>query len=284
MRVWTASLSLVAILAACSPVVEPTATTAVTPEVEPAPTTTVPLVAGCSGDVEFFEGVGIGNMDHPGSDSDVIGTITWEQADACETFTIEFETSEGAPPTTPPSYSARYIDDLPVIRIDLDVDSTTVTDGLVETSLVNRLYVVRKLEGGMFIDLHLAAPAQARITTDLSPARLVVQLQPGIVDYRQSPALGSHIVLLSPLDGEPVDESAAFSGYTRSFESNVIVIATAGGQVVYEGYTTAADSIETWGEYSLETELPNEELSVFVGEESPADGSLDGVTITLGPG
>ncbi len=244
-----------------------------------APPTTATLVPGCPEEGQFTEGGHVGRIDQGLSDATTIGTISWEETDACETFTISFETSEGAPATTPPTVIVDYLEPAPIIRIRLEVDTTVVTDQLVETTLVDRLYVVSSLEGNMFIDLHLAAPAQSRVDIDTSPAAVRIDLQPGIVEFARQPATSKLTVVTSPLDGATVEPTTAITGYTRTFEANVIVIGTADGQVVARANTTAADSIGTWGEFRTEIDLEPGDVSLFVGDESPQDGSLEGVTL-----
>jgi hypothetical protein len=246
------------------------------------PTTTpVPLVASCRNDGEFVEDGFIAAIDQTQSDTRVIGHIAWTADAACETFTFSFVTSEGAPATTPPTLTASYVDGAPIIRVAFDADETVVTDQLVETALIDRLYVVRALDGGMFVDLHLAGPAQARIQTEGTPARVTLSLQPGIVDYPTAPAYSDLAIVLAPLDGESVSTALTVSGYTRTFESNVLIIATVGNAVVAETFTTAAGGLETWGEFHTEVVLPPGEVSLFVGDQNAEDGGLEGVTINL---
>ena len=223
----------------------------------------------------------IAAIDQTQSDGRVIGHISWTADSACETFTFSFVTSEGAPATTPPTLTVTYVELTPVIRVAFDTDETVVTDQLVETALIDRLYVVKALDGGMFVDLHLAGPTQARVRIEKSPAKVTLDLQPGIVEYPTAPAYSDLAVLLTPLDGETVGGPLSFSGYTRTFESNVLIIATAGDEVVAEAFTTAAGGLETWGEFQTDVVLSPGDLSLFVGDENAEDGGLEGVTINL---
>ena len=274
---------IVLAVVACSPQssVEATSTIAQSSAPSTAPSTTLPLVAGCPENGEFTEGGHVNTIEQTSSDADTIGLITWTAEEACETFTISFETPEGAPATTPPSVSVGYIDEVPVIRMALDTSETVITDQLVETPMVERLYVVTALDGGMFIDIHLAAPAQARITIVSSPAQLVLDLQPGIVDFPVSAALSDFTVVVTPADGSTLTGPVLVNGYGRTFESTVLLIATSGDQVVAEEFTTAADSARTWGEFRAEMILPPGNISLFVGDENQEDGGLEGVTISL---
>ena len=255
------------------------ATTATTQP--PAPTTTEIPTPGCPDAGQLTEGGQVGRINQDLSDTSTIGAITWVAEAGCETFRIAFETSEGAPSTTPPSLTVDYLDPAPILRVRLDVDSTVVTDQLVETALVERLYVVRALDGGMFIDFHLAAAAQARVEIETSPAVVQLDLQPGIVQHPTGAAVSEKAVVVSPLDGATVDQTVAISGYARAFEANVVVIATSGGRVVARTNTTAADWLETWGEFTAEVTLEQGTVAIFAGDESPRDGSLEGVTFTV---
>jgi hypothetical protein len=245
------------------------------------PTSTLPPVIECPGVGDFEEGGGIAEIPGEGSDSRSLGRISWETNDQCETFHIDFETSEGAPATTVPAIRVDHLESFQVVRIDLDVDGTLVTDQLVETGLVDRLYVVRALSGDMFVDLHLAEPAAVRVQVFSSPARLSLELRPGVVPFAGRSTLGQDIVLTSPPGGADVDPNVQLIGYARTFEANVLAVVTQGGDVVTEATTTAADSAFTWGEYRLALTLPPGAVTVFLGDESPEDGSLEGITVDL---
>lgn len=250
----------------------------------PAPTSTLPPVIECPGAGEFGEGGNIADIDGEGFDGANLGRISWGVSDQCESFTFDFETSEGAPSISVPDISVGHLESFQVIRIRMDVASTVVTDQLVETGLVDRLYVVRSLEGGMFVDLHLAAPAAARARVTSEPARLTVDLRPGFVEFTGTATIDDLVVVVSPNDGATVPAAAEVSGYARTFEANVLTIVTQGGQVVSETSTTAADWAATWGEFEQALTLPAGSVSLFVGEASPQDGSLDGVTLELTAG
>lgn len=161
------------------------------------------------------------------------------------------------------------------------VEATVITDQLVETRLVDRIYVVRSLEGGMFIDFHLAEPTQARVEAVVSPARLVLILKPGLVPLSGFSSMGDRVVVTSPPAGITVDPFLTVSGYSRTFEANVLLIATVGNDVVVERSTTAADWTETWGEFRSTISLPRGSISLFVGESRAQDGMLEGVTVSL---
>jgi hypothetical protein len=162
-------------------------------------------------------------------------------------------------------------------------DSSVVTDQLVETPLVDRMFVVRGLAGGMYIDLHLEGPAQARAEVSNSPAHLTVHLEPGIDPFDSTAVYGPNVVVTGPGAGAEAAAGIPFevTGYARTVEASVLIVATIGGQLVAETSATAADSAETWGEFSTPIQLPPGEVSLFVGEPGPAEGEPIGVTIDL---
>lgn len=272
------------VVAACAPATTPTTT--VTPPsptttTAPPPTTTTTPAGTCPGEGPFSEGGRIAEVPQANSDATTLGRISWDTSEGCEIFTFAFETAQGAPATTPPTVQVGHLETFQILRIYLDVEATTITDQLVETPLVDQLFVVRSLDGGMFVDLHLASPAQARVEVSRSPASLTLYLQPGENPFSGTASVGDLVVVASPPSGAEVDQKVTVIGYSRTFEANVLFIATAGDEIVAETFTTAADWVETWGEFRTILDLPPGEISLFVGEESPRDGTLEGVTISL---
>lgn len=275
--------ALLAILvAACAPTASGgTTTTSQVTSTSSTPTSTLPPVVECPGAGDFEEGGGIADVDGEESDGTNLGRISWDTSDRCETFTFEFETSEGAPATMVPDIEIAHMETFQVLRIKIDVDAAVVTDQLVETNLVDRLFVVRALDGEMFVDLHLSAPAAARARVESSPARLSVDLRPGFVPFAGSATVGDRVVLVSPAANTGVDPVTRLTGYARTFEANVLLVVTQSGVLVTETSTTAADWVETWGEYFIDIGLPPGSVTLFIGEASPEDGSLDGITVDL---
>jgi hypothetical protein len=245
-------------------------------------TSTVPPVVECPGAGEFEEGSGIAVVDGEGSDSVSLGHISWEISDQCETFVFEFETAEGAPATTVPDVAVSHLESFQVIRLSLGVTSTVVSDQLVETALVDRLYVVRAFDGGMFVDLHLSAPAAARARVDASPARLTIDLRPGFVEFEGASVTGEQVVVVSPGTGASVDPVTRVMGYVRSEQPAIALTVTQEGAVVTETGTVA---VETggggWGEFSHELGLPPGNISVQVGVASQDDDGPEQVTLDL---
>lgn len=276
-------------LAACAPIAG-TPTSSTTSPTTPTTTTTTGVTTavatteepvGCVDDLDFIESGQVARIDQPSSDANILGLISWHGDAGCERFRLDFETNEGAPATTPPSVLVEFLDSGQILRIHLDLERIVLTDQLVETSLVDRLYVVRAIDGGLFVDLHLAAPSQARATVRNSPAGLTVELQMGIQPFAGEATISDQAVVLEPSPGEETDGTIEVSGYARTFEAAVLVIATSAGQAVAETSTQAADWTETWGEYRTSLEVPPGAISLFVGEESPNDGALAGAIVEI---
>jgi hypothetical protein len=278
------------LLAACAPLAGPTTTSATFPATTTTTTTTTSSVAttvstvpsvGCVEDNEFFESGQVARIDQPSSDASILGLISWDTESGCERFRLDFETNEGAPATTPPSMAVEFLDSGQVLRIHLDLEQTVLTDQLVETPLVERLYVVRAIDGGLFVDFHLAAPSQARGSVRNSPAGLTVELQMGVQPFTGEAAISDQVVVLEPLQGSETDATVEVAGYARTFEASVLVIATTAGQTVAETTAQAADWVETWGEFRTSIQVPPGPIALFVGEESPNDGALAGAVVEI---
>lgn len=215
------------------------------------------------------------------TDAEQIGAITWETTPDCERFAIEFVTAQAAPATTAPAMSAELIRSSGVLRVFLDLEVTGVTDQLVQSGLVDRLFVARRQDRSLFVDFHLVAPALARVTVTESPGRVLVEFEGGGTDYPGMAAFAQNVVVLSPTTG-PVELPIEIEGYSRNFEANTTARVSQDGAVLDEGFTTAADWVETWGEYSLTLDPSGTgSAELFVGEQSAEDGSDRGVVIDL---
>jgi hypothetical protein len=244
---------------------------------------TLPPVVECPGSGEFGEGSGIADIDGESSEDTHLRRISWETSDRCETFAFDFETSEGAPAISVPDMKVDHLDTFQVIRIRMSIDSASITDQLVETALVDRLYVVRALDGTMFVDLHLKEPAAARARVESSPARLTLDLKPGFVSFKGVSTLGDDVVVVSPARDSEVGLNLRIFGYARTPEDEVLIVVSQ-DDVVDETSATSADSSVTWGEFETNVALPPGEVSMFVGQASREDGTLHGVAFDLSAG
>jgi hypothetical protein len=258
-----------------------TATTAATTTtVGPTVTTSTNGDPGCPSERAIEDGELL-DASEPSSDAEQISAIGWVGNQSCEVFTIEFTTDQGAPATTPPSVEAVFLREVGILRVSMDVEMTSITDQLAETGLVRQVFVPRPEDRTLFVDLHLSAPALATVTTSSSPARIIISLEPGGLDYAASPAIGPNVVLVTPVEG-PVEVPLLVNGYSRNFEANTIGRIVQGANVLAEAFTTAADWTETWGEFTLTLEPAGSGAAdLFVGEQSAQDGSDRGVVIPI---
>lgn len=245
-------------------------------------TTTAPPAAPCLEAGEGFFGDGpLGTTSGEPGDAATVTGVQLSTYEDCERLTVELAATSGAPATSVGSTNAEFIRKHGLVRIHLDspIDSTTLSDVVFESELVDRVYVVRDSNGSLFIDVHLAAAAVARLSEISGPARIAIDLASGGSEI-QSPELSDFIVVM-PLD-EPLASPVTITGYGRTFEANVILRARIGSEIVGESFTTAADYLETWGWFELD--LPPEvagEIELFIGEDSARDGEEQGVRLEV---
>ncbi len=245
---------------------------------EASPSTTA-ASGGCG--VEGTEEGSVGTLANAETDAEQLASITWDTNPDCERFTLAFTSAEGAPATSAPGASGEFIRSNAILRISLDVEVTAVTDQLVQSGLVDRIYVVREADRTLFVDFHLSAPAVAAIGTTEGSGELEVTFEPGGPEYEAVASFADNVVVVTPAPGE-VDGPIIVSGYSRNFEANTIVRLTQDGTVVVEDFTTAADWVETWGQFEVEISPEGSgPAELFVGEQSAQDGSDRGLVLDI---
>ncbi len=81
--------------------------------------------------------------------------------------------SRGAPATEPGGVRAELLRYKSIIRLRLDdlVATTAIADRVVERDLVDRVYVVRSLDGDLYVDIHLGSAVLARASMNSIPGR-----------------------------------------------------------------------------------------------------------------
>lgn len=275
-------LSLVMVACSSAPPTDTTAPTTTATTIAPSPSTTVDAPAStCPDGDPLVEAGRVLDVAQPSTDAESIGSITWDAQAGCETFTIELVTDQGAPATTPPSVTIELLRELSILRVHLALDATAVTDQLVESGLVARYFVVRKVDRSLFVDFHLTAPATARASLANGPASVVVELEPGGPTYAGAPAIGDLMVLTSPLAG-PSPVPVVIEGYGRAFEATVVYAFRQDDVVLLQDVTNATDYSETWGSF-VTTADPgiSGQVELFVGQFSGEDGSERGVVVGL---
>ena len=279
MRAVTAAILMT--VAACSPTGSVPTTIVETTEASPSSTSTSLPAPGCPDSADFVEQGRILRSDQAETDSAIVGLISWSESPACERFEISFETAQGAPATTPPDVRVQFISTLQVIRVHLGSSGAIISDQIVETVMVDRLFVVQKLDGNTFVDFHLRQPARARARVSGSPARVILDLQPGTGVFDGSAAIAGDVVMTGPADGASTATNIEVSGYAISSSGQVMVIATADGRVVAESTIAVGGSTDEWSEYRTRLSLPVGVTTIFAGEPNPVDGGLKGVTVGI---
>ena len=166
------------------------------------------------------------------------------------------------------------------------VEATAVSDGELGGELLERYYVVRAPDGGMFVDFFAREAFVYRVVELSDPARLAIDFKPtGYPLAVPLPARGGNTVLVWPRDGESVGNPFTVSGYSRTFEaSNSISLLGPSGEVLAQETVTSNDWSETWGYF--ETSLPRPPAlagggTLQVGSYSARDGSFEGVRIEV---
>ena len=220
-------------------------------------------------------------------DAEQVAGLSWTAFEGCERLVVELATAGGAPAIEPGGVRAELIRDQGIIRLRLNdlVTSTAIADRVVERELVDRVYVVRSLDGDLYVDIHLGSAVLARASISRSPAAVIVDLQAGGPELEARPAVSDTAVVVTPT-GRSAEYPLLIEGYARTFEATVLLRIRQGNRVEAEEVTSSADYLITWGEswreYRFEVSGgPNGKVDVFVGEDSPEDGTERGAHFTL---
>ena len=182
-------------------------------------------------------------------------------SDSITTVIVSFEDAKGAPTGPPAGSSVVFRPQVRVLRVQLPraVTHWEFTDKRFESGLVSRVFVVRRLDGSIALDLHLAEAASVRALFGDTVAPLTLHLRRGGVALPAVADKGSSTVLLWPRPGDDSD-TLAIEGYGRPFEANVEIHIR--GAAPRDTFTNSADYTETWGEFAIR--LPR-------GARGPAD-------------
>ena len=243
----------------------------------------------CEGDPDDYLVDGpLGIVGGAGADAQLISGLRLIEQGKCERFEVALSTSGGAPATSLPVAEVELIAASGVIRITFapTVTHSAITDSILEGNLIERAYVVRGLDGSIFVDAHLSVGVAARTFVRQNPLRVAVEVQAAAVDPPQFPKVGGLVVVTGPTSGS-VEYPITVTGYSRTFEANVIVRLLSSSGTEAEVFTTAADYLELWGEFMVTIEGgigPGGDVTIFVGEESAEDGTLMGIEFMVSAG
>ena len=264
--------------------VEPATTTA--PETTAATTTQAPPppapVCGGPGDGFVSEGL-VAWLGSANGDASHVSGIFLEQVEECERLRVTLTAAGGAPATALPLAEVELIPEAGRLRarFDPEVWSTAITDTLLEGELVERVYVVRGLDGRKFVDVHLTEGVDARAMTGDDPSHVLIDFRRNGVPLAARPAVSRFTVVTGPAGG-PASYPIAVNGYSRTFEANVVGFVSRNGEAGETFFTSAADYIETWGEFRLAVEEgPTGEAVLNVGDYDAESGEWEGVMINL---
>ncbi len=165
------------------------------------------------------------------------------------------------------------------------VDTTSISDGAFDASIIDNFYVVRAPGGGMFVDVFATGAFQYRVIELSDPGRLILDYRPASVALGfPIPAQAMKTVLFQPREEEAIISPLTVSGYSRNFEaSNTVVLRDASGNVLTQSTILSNDWAETWGYFETSLELPAfiGRATLQVGSESPRDGSFEGVEVPV---
>jgi len=270
------------------PAETPPPTPTATPDVTPSPTDTpTDDDAACLQADEYVEDGAIalaGTGDGAGEgNADRVLDLRWAAHEGCERFVIDLVDEDGNPAAGAGRVEAEVLRDLGVVRIELlDVEwvEPDAADAEFEGPLAVHAFSVRSPDGrANFVDLHLGEAAQAAVT--LLDDRVVVDLVPGGGPL-PPPAVHEGLVVVLQPRGGPATYPLTVFGYSRTFESNVVVRLEHGGDTAFEDHTTATAWVDAWGYYSLTIDDgPSGNVTLHVGEYSARDGEWQGVEIDL---
>jgi hypothetical protein len=309
MAIRTAPLAIVSsltlVLIACAedgtpretatPAATPTATPEATPDASPGEATSTPGPEAVCLEGESFVTDGMVPIEI-GSDGDAaeLGGLRWATHEVCERLVIDLLGEDGAAATVSGTVEARVLRELGLVRVSLPGVERVAMDpagdaagGVTEIDpdgwLMDAAYVVRSEEDrSLFVDVHLADPAEAHVFTLADPARIVVDLRSGGDPVPGLATRDQGVVIVSPRDGDDVTYPLEVTGYARTFEANILVRLDQDGEDRFTDNTTASDWTETWGWFSLTIdEGPVGAVIVHAGEHSARDGAWQGADVAV---
>jgi hypothetical protein len=214
-----------------------------------------------------------------------VGGLRWEAHAGCERFVIDLHDAGGSPARRAGRVTAAVLREFGVVRVsmrDVETVAPDATDAVFDGELAGSAYAAWSPDGRwVFVDVHLAAAAEAQVSTLDEPARVVVDLRPGGGAVPDRAPRADRVVVLSPRPGTAT-YPLTVTGYARTFEANVVVRLAQDGRDALQDFTTATAWADAWGHYTLTIpEGPGGRVVLHVGEHSARDGTWEGVAIPL---
>lgn len=253
----------------------PESTIAVSPSTTAAPSDTI-VGESCQGEEPLVEEGVVGAFTEP-SDAGLLSSITWEDRGGCEVFVFRFQTSNGAPATTPPGFAALLRRPSGILRIELDVTDSLITRQLAESRFVSSVYVPVDESGSRFVDLILTDDVLARATTERSPGTIEIQLHSGGVPIAGSPTIADGIVVTEPAEGAVDSPTVSLAGYTTGEEVRIVNGETTDTTLRLRAEVEGA---QPWTAFETEINLPRGDSVIEVIPQID-DTAIDGIAIEV---
>ena len=267
------------LIAACIPAEAPTSTTAAAPVTETAaPTSTTaattttispppafttsttrvleaadprPIPPCLTPEPPFGDEGEIDTHDPTGSDSAILASIDWQSWGECERFVLSMASPEGAPTLVPPPAVLTAFAGRGVVRLQLGEgdETSAVSFQLVNTPLVDRIYVVKAPDAGLVVDLHISEPVSARMVPSSAPATLTLDLRPGDIPILHRPVVGSEAVLFLPPGRGEIHYPFTVNGYLLPGIDESVATLTGSDGTVTEARFPLAGTDDLWSSF-----------------------------------
>ena len=223
-----------------------TSTTRVSETAEPRP------IPPClTPDRPFGDEGEVGSYSPTGSDSAILASIDWQSWGECERFLFSMASPEGAPTLVPPSALLTSFAERGVVRLQLGEgdETSAVSYQLVNTPLVDRIYVVKAPDAGLIVDLHVSEPVSARMIASSAPATLTLDLRAGNIPFSRTPVVGAAAVLFLPSSREAIHYPFTVNGYLRPGIDESVATLTGPDGAATEARFPLAGADDLWSSF-----------------------------------
>lgn len=264
-----------------------------TTQAPPSSTTTAagPSSPCLDGDTPFVSGEMISAFGSANGDAAQISGIRADRYPGCERVIIDLLTADGAPAGSLGLAGVEYAGTTGIIRVSLPIEVTqsAITDLLIDGTLAHRAFVVRAEGGNLAVDVHVApgTGTDHRAFEVDAPSRVVIDLRLDPSAPRPSGALVGSRVVVTESVLNPDAGSLSVAGYARVTDGELHVAAHAdrGSDPLQVVTATTVQPTGAWGEFRFTlVNLPPAKMEVYVGDDSPDDGSGIWLTIDLTDG
>ncbi len=272
---------------ACSPDASPETTVPTDPE--PTTTSTAPTAGTdpcIAGGLPFATDGLVATVGEAESDATRIGGIVWQPSATCERLIVEFTTDTGSPASSLGLSGVSVLSGTGILRIALAdrVTGTAVADLTTNGDLIDRIFVVRDVDGSLFIDIVGAAGVAvgSRAFLQASPARLIVDL---IADADAPVPVGAAVsdtaVIPSPLPG-PALYPLTVEAYAQPSLRSVRLLVISNDTITIDRTIAIEGASDAWQTISSRLDDgPSGTATVFVGTADANGRPADGATVLV---